>query len=186
MFERLAIPEVFLYTPKRFGDARGWFAETFKQVLLDPMTGPMAWVQDNHSYSQPRHTLRGLHFQAPPFAQDKLVRCLRGSVLDVAVDIRQGSPTFGRHVKAVLTAEAGEQIFVPQGFAHAFLTLEADCEIAYKVTNVYNAECDRGVLWSDPALGIDWGVAPGEVVLSAKDALQPLLADMPAYFRYSS
>lgn len=184
MFERLAIPEVFVFTPKRFGDARGWFAETFRQSALDEMTGPLAWVQDNHSLSRPKHTLRGLHFQTPPFAQDKLVRCVRGRVLDVAVDIRRGSPTYGRHVKAALTAEAGEQIFVPKGFAHAFLTLEPDCEVAYKVTNVYSAECDRGVRWNDPALGIDWGVAPEDVVLSAKDVAHPLLADTPAYFNY--
>lgn len=186
MFSRLEIPDVFVFTPKRWGDERGWFVETFKQSLLDTMTGALDWVQDNHSLSRPKHTLRGLHFQAPPFAQDKLVRCLRGRVLDVAVDIRVGSPTYGQHVKAVLTADAGEQIFVPKGFAHAFLTLEDDCEIAYKVTNVYDKASDGGVFWNDTALGIDWGVDPASVVLSPKDAELPRLADLPEIFRYSA
>ena len=147
------------------------------------MTGPVDWVQDNHSLSERSNTLRGLHFQIPPFAQDKLVRCVRGAILDVAVDIRHGSPTFGRHVSARLTASEGEQIFVPKGFAHGFLSLEARCEVAYKVTNYYRGAHDRGVRWSDPALGIDWGVDAAKAVLSAKDAVAPLLAEIPAYFR---
>lgn len=184
MFERLAIPEVFLFTPKRWGDDRGYFVETFTQKLLEPMTGKLEWVQDNHSLSKPKYVLRGLHFQAPPFAQDKLVRVLRGSVLDVAVDIRDGSPTYGKHVKAVLTADGGEQIFVPKGFAHGFLTLETDVEIAYKVTNYYDKSSDGGVRWNDPALGIDWGVAADQVVLAPKDAAAPLLSETPGHFRY--
>jgi dTDP-4-dehydrorhamnose 3,5-epimerase len=148
------------------------------------MIGPLDWVQDNHSRSNPKGVVRGLHFQTPPFAQDKLVRCVRGSILDVAVDIRHGSPSFGRHVSARLTAGGGEQIFVPKGFAHGFVTLEEGCEVIYKVSNYYSAAHDRGVRWNDPALGIDWGVSAGDAVLSAKDEVQPLLADTPAYFRF--
>jgi dTDP-4-dehydrorhamnose 3,5-epimerase len=183
MIERLGIPEVFVLTPKRFGDDRGFFTETFNQKVIDEAAGPLNWVQDNMSLSRPKHTLRGLHFQAEPYAQDKLVRCSKGRVLDVAVDIRTGSPTFGKHVRAVLTADKGEQIFVPKGFAHAFLTLEPDCEIVYKVSNYYHQPSDRGLLWNDPALAIDWGVA--DVVLSPKDKALPLLSELPEYFRYA-
>lgn len=185
MFQRLAIPEVFLFTPRRFGDERGFFVETFNRATMEAMTGPLDWVQDNHSRSRPRGVVRGLHFQLPPFAQDKLVRCLRGSVLDVAVDIRKGSPTFGLHVAAKLTETGGEQIFVPKGFAHGFLTLEDDCEIAYKVTNYYSAAHDRGIAWNDPSLGIAWGATASDVTLSAKDAGLPLLADLPVSFTYA-
>jgi dTDP-4-dehydrorhamnose 3,5-epimerase len=184
MFQKLAIPDVFVFTPKRFGDDRGFFVETFNRALMEPMTGALDWVQDNHSRSDPKGTLRGLHFQSPPFAQDKLVRCVRGSILDVAVDIRHGSPTFGRHVAATLTAEGGEQIFVPKGFAHGFVTLEQGCEVIYKVTNYYSAPDDRGLRWNDPALGIGWGFAEEDVTLSPKDAAQPMLADTPVHFRY--
>lgn len=184
LFQRLAIPDVFVFTPKRFGDERGFFVETYNHALMSPMTGPMEWVQDNHSRSNPKGTVRGLHFQIAPFAQDKLVRCIRGSILDIAMDIRHGSPTFGQHVSAKLTAEGGEQIFVPKGFAHGFVTLEDGCEITYKVTNYYSATHDRGVRWNDPALKIDWGVAEKDATLSGKDLVQPMLADTPAYFRY--
>ena len=184
MFQRLDIPEVFVFTPRRFEDARGWFAETFNLPLMDSETGPLNWVQDNHSLSRPRHTLRGLHFQTPPFVQDKLVRCLSGRILDVAVDIRRGSPTYGRHVRAELTAARGEQIFVPGGFLHGFLTLEPDTEVAYKVTASYSAAHDRGVRWNDPALGIDWGLSDADIVLSDKDRSLPLLADLPPVFAY--
>lgn len=184
MFQRLAIPEVFLFTPKRFGDERGFFVETFTRSVMEPMTGPRDWVQDNQSRSGPKGVLRGLHFQLAPFAQDKLVRCLRGAILDVAVDIRHGSPTFGQHVSAKLTEAGGEQIFVPKGFAHGFLTLEENCEIAYKVTNYYSARHDRGLMWNDPALRIPWGVTADQITLSGKDAKLPLLADTPVHFRY--
>ena len=184
MFQRLAIPEVFIFTPRRFEDDRGWFAETFNQSLMGAETGPLNWVQDNHSLSRSRLTLRGLHYQEPPFAQDKLVRCLRGRIRDVAVDIRRGSPTFGQHVSAELTAEKGEQLFVPKGFAHGFLTLEPDPEVAYKVTAFYSSAHDRGLRWNDPALGIDWRTAGGGVSLSAKDRDLPPLAELPAVFTY--
>lgn len=184
MFQRLAIPDVFVFTPKRFGDDRGFFTETFNRATMEPMTGPLDWVQDNHSMSRPKGTVRGLHFQIPPFAQDKLVRCVRGSILDVAVDIRHGSPTFGQYVSAKLTADGGEQIFVPKGFAHGFVTLEEGCEVTYKVTNYYSGACDRGVRWNDPALQIDWGISEQDATLSAKDAAAPMLADTPVDFGY--
>jgi dTDP-4-dehydrorhamnose 3,5-epimerase len=185
MIERLSIPEVFLYTPKRHGDARGFFVETFNRALIEPLTGPLDWVQDNHSRSEPAGVVRGLHFQIGAFAQDKLVRCLRGSILDVAVDIRHGSPTFGQHVSALLSEDNGVQIFVPKGFAHGFATLTPGVEVAYKVTNYYSAAHDRGIRFDDPALGIDWRLPVSAPVLSDKDAKLPLLADAPAYFRFS-
>ena len=184
MFQRLSIPDVFVFTPKRFGDDRGFFVETFNRGALEPATGALEWVQDNQSRSSARGTVRGLHFQTPPFAQDKLVRCIHGAIVDVAVDIRYGSPTFGKHVSARLTAEGGEQIFVPKGFAHGFVTLEDNCEVAYKVTNYYSAHSDRSIRWNDPALGIDWGVAEKDATLSQKDAAAPMLAEAPAYFRF--
>jgi len=182
VFEDLAIPGVFLFTPKRFGDARGAFSEIFNQSVIEARTGPLQWVQDNQSWSVPKNVLRGLHFQAPPFAQDKLVRCVRGSILDVAVDIRTGSPTLGRWVSAVLTAEKGEQIFVPKGFAHGFLTLEPNTEVCYKVTNYYSGAHDGGLRWNDPDFAIDWGVAPNDVVLSDKDAAAPFWRDFQTPF----
>jgi dTDP-4-dehydrorhamnose 3,5-epimerase len=183
VFERLAIPDVFLYTPRRHGDARGWFMETFSQATLEPMTGPLAWVQDNHSRSDRAGTVRGLHFQRGASAQDKLVRCVRGEILDVAVDIRPGSPTFGRHVSAVLSEENGMQIFVPKGFAHGFATRVAGTEVQYKVSAPYDPTREGGVMWNDPALGIDWGVAAEDATLSERDRLWPNLKDLPAQDR---
>lgn len=176
MFQRLDIPEVFLFTPPRHGDARGFFCETFSRPTLEPMTGPLDWVQDNHSRSERRGTLRGLHLQAPPHAQAKLVRCPRGAILDVAVDVRRASPTFGRHVSALLTEANGVQIFVPPGFAHGFVTLEPGSEVFYKVTHGYQPDSERGILWRDPALGIDWGVPAHEIVVNARDDAWPTLA----------
>ncbi|RYG99356.1 MAG: dTDP-4-dehydrorhamnose 3,5-epimerase [Alphaproteobacteria bacterium] len=184
MFQRLSIPDVFVFTPKRFGDDRGFFVETYNRGLMEPMTGPLEWLQDNHSRSDPKFTVRALHFQTAPFAQDKLVRCIRGSVLDVAVDIRHGSPTFGKHVSARLTEAGGEQIFVPKGFAHGFVTLQEGCEISYKVSNYYSPAHDRNICWNDPSLNIDWGVRDTDATLSSKDIAAPLLADTPIYFRY--
>lgn len=180
--ERLAIPDVFLVTPKRFGDARGWFAETFVAKRLEEHTGPISWVQDNQSFSARRGTLRALHFQIPPFAQDKLVSCLRGRVLDIAVDIRRGSPTFGQHVVAELSAEDGAQIFVPKGFAHGFIALEDNCEIAYKVSAYYDKASERGLDWADSALGIDWRVPSNQIVAVDRDLNHPKLAALEAYF----
>jgi len=182
--ERLDIPDVLVLTPRRFEDARGYFAEvwnarTFASIGLD-----LTFVQDNQSLSRPAGTIRGLHFQAPPFAQGKLVRVLRGAIRDVAVDIRHGSPTFGRHVHADLSAADGRMIWVPEGFAHGFCTLEPDTEVTYKVTNFYDRESDKGILFNDPALGIDWGMRADAVVLSDKDRQHPRLADCPAHFTY--
>lgn len=184
MFERMEIPEVFLFTPKRYEDGRGWFSETFNLSVLATQTGPLNWVQDNQSRSTDAGVLRGLHFQSPPYAQDKLVRCVQGKVLDVAVDIRHGSPTFGHHVKTVLDADLGNQIFIPKGFAHGCITLVPGCEILYKVTDFYSPQHDHGLLWNDPALGIDWGaIAPQ---LSDRDIAHGRLSDLPRWFLYQN
>lgn len=179
-----AIPEVKLIRPKRFGDHRGFFAEVYNRRTLEGLGLHLDFVQDNHSRSARRGTLRGLHYQSPPFAQTKLVRVLRGSILDVAVDIRQGSPTFGRHVAVELSASGFEQLLVPRGFAHGFVTLEDDVEVLYKVDAYYSAEHDKGIAWNDPDLAIDWPVSPVECVLSAKDAAQSAFAGLPAHFTY--
>ena len=178
----LAIPAVKLLTPRKFADERGYFSETWSRKTLNAHGICAEFVQDNQSLSRPRGVVRGLHFQTPPFAQDKLVRVLRGSILDVAVDIRRGSPTYGQHVSAELTAESGTQIWVPKGFAHGFVTLEPDTEIAYKVTADYAPECDRGLAWDDPDLGIAWPVSAATALLSPKDTRHPRLKDLPGYF----
>ena len=184
VFERLAISEVFIIRPQRFGDARGYFSETFRQRWFDDAAIDITFRQDNHAYSAERGTLRGLHFQLGPSVQAKLVRCLRGAILDVAVDIRKGSPTFGQHVAAELTAEEGNQIFVPHGFAHAYLTLSEDTEVAYKVDNYYDQARESALRFDDPALGIDWPIAGDDLNISDKDRAASLLADLPDYFIY--
>jgi dTDP-4-dehydrorhamnose 3,5-epimerase len=178
------IPAVKLIRPRRFGDHRGYFAETYSAAKFEAEGIDLTFVQDNESLSAEPGTLRGLHFQRPPHAQDKLVRCVQGAVLDVAVDIRKGSPTYGNHVTAELSAENGDQLLVPVGFAHAFVTLTPGCLVQYKVTDVYAPDCDAGLLWSDPALGIDWPIEGGPV-LSEKDAVLPTLADLDSPFVYS-
>lgn len=180
----LAIPEVKLITPPIFRDDRGFFSETFNSKALAAAGIDAVFVQDNQSLSRAKGVVRGLHFQAEPRAQGKLVRVVRGSILDVAVDIRRGSPTFGRHVSAVLSADNWAQLWVPTGFAHGFATLEPDTEVIYKVTDFYAPEQDRGLAYDDPALAIDWRVAPGEAILSDKDRRHPKLRDLPAYFTY--
>lgn len=175
--EALAIPDVKLLTPKVFGDARGWFSETWNRKTLSEAGIDADFVQDNQAFSAAQGTLRGLHFQLAPYAQDKLVRCTRGAILDVAVDIRKGSPTFGRHVSAELSADNRTQIWVPKGFAHGYVTLTPDAEVAYKVTALYAPSHDRGVLWNDPALGIDWRLGSVQPTLSDKDLKLPRLAD---------
>ena len=178
----LAIPDVKLIRTKRFGDHRGFFSETYSKRAFDAAGLDHDFVQDNHSLSAEVGTVRGLHFQLPPFAQDKLVRVVRGAILDVAVDIRRGSATFGRHVSAVISAAEWNQILVPVGFAHGFCTLEPDTEVLYKVTNFYSPEHDRGLLWNDPDLGIDWPVPADKAQLSDKDRRHPRLADLPECF----
>ncbi|HKR86973.1 MAG TPA: dTDP-4-dehydrorhamnose 3,5-epimerase [Phenylobacterium sp.] len=175
----LAIPEVLLITPRRHGDARGWFAETWSRKTLAEAGVDADFVQDNQAFNAKKGTVRGLHFQKAPHPQAKLVRVLRGAILDVAVDVRAGSPTFGRWVCAELTAERGEQLFVPRGFAHGYSTLTDDCELAYKVDGLYAPATEGGVIWNDPDLAIDWRV-DGEAVLSDKDKVLPRLKDLGA------
>jgi dTDP-4-dehydrorhamnose 3,5-epimerase len=171
-----ALADVRLIKPKRFGDDRGFFSETYNKRTFAEAGIDLDFVQDNHSRSARTGTVRGLHFQTAPFAQDKLVRVTRGRILDVAVDLRRGSPTFGRHVSVELSAANWTQLLVPIGFAHGFCTLEDDTEVIYKVTNYYSAEHDKGVAWDDPALGIDWPVDAADATLSDKDRRQPTLA----------
>src|SRR5271166_7072033 len=180
--EATEIPAVKILTPKKHGDARGFFSEVYNKAAFDHAGLDLTFVQDNHSFSSAAGTLRGLHFQTPPFAQDKLVRVVRGRILDVAVDIRRSSPTFGRHVAVELTAENWRQLLVPIGFAHAFLTLEPDVEVLYKTTAPYSAANDRGIAWDDPGLGIAWPSPPGGSVLPDKDRQWPRLKDAPDLF----
>lgn len=176
---------VQLIEPRRFGDSRGWFTEVYSEAAFSARGISCRFVQDNHSLSVPRFTLRGLHFQLPPHAQDKLVRCVRGRIWDVAVDVRAGSPTFGHYVGVELSAENGLQLFVPVGFAHGFLTLEENCEVTYKVSDIYAPTYDFGIRWDDPTVAIGWPIPPGFTPeLSAKDASQPLLKAFDSPFAY--
>ena len=180
--EVLSIPDVKLITPRRFADSRGFFSETFNERTWSEAGLTAHFVQDNHAYSLEKGVVRGLHFQLAPASQGKLVRVARGAILDVAVDIRRGSPTFGHHVSAIISAENWTQIWVPPGFAHGYVTLEEHSEVIYKVTNLYAPALDRGIRWNDPALAIDWGISAEAAILSDKDAKQPLLADAPDLF----
>ena len=179
-----AIADVKILKPVRHSDERGFFSEVFKESALRQHGIDVHFVQENHSLSASKSVIRGLHFQTPPFAQAKLLRVTAGSIFDVAVDIRWGSASFGQHVAVVLSASEWNQIFIPEGFAHGFCTLEPDTEVIYKVNRYYSAEHDRGLLWDDPALGIAWPVAAGEVILSDKDRKHPVLADLPRFFHY--
>ena len=182
--EPLSIPEVRVLIPKRHADRRGFFSEVYNRKTLAAAGVAIDFVQDNHSLSTERGTVRGLHFQTPPFAQDKLLRVARGSVFDVAVDLRRGSPTYGGHVSTVLSAASWNQVLVPAGFAHGFMTLEPDTEVIYKVSACYAPDHDRGLLWNDPALGIAWPIAESAAVVSEKDRRQPRLADLDTPFEY--
>ncbi|MGE4317507.1 MAG: dTDP-4-dehydrorhamnose 3,5-epimerase [Deferribacterales bacterium] len=176
------IPDVVLLEPKVFGDHRGFFMESYSKKTMESLGLKYELIQDNHSLSAQAFTMRGLHYQKNPDAQTKIVRVLAGAILDVVVDIRKGSPTYGQHVSVILTAENKRQIIVPKGFAHGVLTLVPDTEIMYKVDAFYSPECDRGIRWNDPALGIEW---PTDTpVLSDKDANSPLLADADNNFVY--
>lgn len=166
----MTIPGVILIEPRTFADARGFFMETYSAPAFRDLGIDCVFVQDNHSLSTRRGTIRGLHFQAPPHAQAKLVRVLRGSIFDVTVDLRSASPTYGKWCAATLTASGGEQLFVPRGFAHGFCTLRPDVEVAYKVDDVYVPDCDCGLVWNDPALAIVWPLPAQEIVVSEKDA----------------
>jgi dTDP-4-dehydrorhamnose 3,5-epimerase len=173
---------VLILKPKRFFDPRGFFSETYNQRRFEQAGVDVAFVQDNVSVSKPRGTLRGLHYQKEPFAQAKLVGVLAGSIRDVAVDLRRSSPTFGRHFSVRLSADEGNQIFVPVGFAHAFLTLEPDTMIFYKVSNFYSPEHDAGIRFDDPFLGIDWGIDQASIVTSDKDRRLPPFNPETTYF----
>ncbi|CAM3723117.1 dTDP-4-dehydrorhamnose 3,5-epimerase [Litorimonas haliclonae] len=169
-FIETALKSVFLIKARRYEDKRGFFSETFKKKTFMAMTGHQGqFVQDNFSYSKRKGTVRGLHYQSPPKAQGKLVRCTRGKILDVAVDARKGSPTYGRHVCYELSFENGDQLWIPPGFLHGFSTLSDDSEVAYKCTEYYSPECDSAIIWNDPMLNIDWKIN-GEAFLSNKDA----------------
>lgn len=181
-FVRLAIPEIWAWTPRRHEDARGWFSETFAQRTLSAWTGAVDFVQDNQSSSRAAGTVRGLHFQVPPMTQAKLIRVVKGAILDVAVDLRRSSPTFGQHAAVELNAKNGRQVFVPEGFAHGFVTLEPDTEVFYKVSRYFSLPHDRGLLWSDPDLSIDWKTSADAATVSEKDKSHPRLKDLPSYF----
>lgn len=179
--EATALPGVLILTPRRFGDDRGWFSETWNAAALAKAGLDLDFVQDNHSMSAVAGTLRGLHYQSPPHAQDKLVRCSKGAIWDVAVDIRRGSPTYGLWVGVELSDKNARQLLVPKGFLHGFVTRAPDAEVQYKCTDTYAPDCDGGIRWDDPDIGIDWGLT-GPPVLSAKDQIAPLLKDFQSPF----
>ncbi len=179
-----ALPGVLILEPRRFGDDRGWFTESWNRETLKQHGIDIDFVQDNHSYSAAPGTVRGLHYQAPPRAQDKLVRVGRGRVLDVAVDGRRGSPRYGPWVGVELSAENGRQLLVPKGFLHGFATLTPDVELLYKCSDGYAPDCDGAVAWDDPDLGIDWGIGAGNATLSDKDRAAPRFADWHSPFSY--
>ncbi|WP_163847532.1 dTDP-4-dehydrorhamnose 3,5-epimerase [Pseudooceanicola aestuarii] len=178
--EKTQLPGVLILTPRRFGDARGWFSESWNRARMAEAGLDLDFVQDNHSLSQQTGTLRGLHYQRPPHAQAKLVRCGRGRLWDVAVDIRAGSPSYGQWIGVELSAENSRQLLIPAGFLHGFVTREPETEIIYKCTDFYTPDCDGAVRWDDPALAIDWGVTAPH--LSEKDAAAPLLAEIGTPF----
>ncbi|MEO0467938.1 MAG: dTDP-4-dehydrorhamnose 3,5-epimerase [Pseudomonadota bacterium] len=180
-----ALPGVKIITPARFGDARGFFSETWNSARMAQAGLDIAFVQDNHSLSSQPGTLRGLHMQTPPHAQAKLVRCGRGALLDVAVDIRRGSPTYAHWVGVELSFENARQLLIPAGFLHGFVTLQPDTEIIYKCSGFYAPDCDRAVRYDDPAIGINWGLSAAPV-LSDKDRAAPLLAELDNPFVYEA
>lgn len=180
--QALDVAGPLLLSVRRFGDARGYFMETYSQHDFRSVGVDETFIQDNQSLSERVGTLRGMHFQLPPHAQAKLVRVIRGAILDVVVDIRRASPTFGHHVAVTLTSEGGEQFYVPRGFAHGFVTLLPDTEVAYKVTDTYAPDCDRGLAWDDPELALPWPALASSPVLSEKDRKHPCLRDLPPAF----
>jgi dTDP-4-dehydrorhamnose 3,5-epimerase len=176
------LPDILLITPKKFGDSRGYFMETYSQPRLAAAGFNGVFLQDNQSLTASVGTVRGLHFQAPPHAQDKLVRVTRGAIFDVSVDIRLGSPTFGQHVAVELSAENNCQVLIPAGFAHGFQTLTPDCEVLYKVTHVYAPEAEGGLLWNDPVLGVAWPIGGDRTYVNARDASWPTLEGLNSPF----
>lgn len=182
--EQTPLPGVLVITPARHGDERGFFCESYNRSRMAAAGIDIEFVQDNHSLSRQAGTLRGLHYQAPPHAQDKLVRCGRGRLFDVAVDVRRGSPTWGKWFGLELSFDNGRQLLIPKGFLHGFVTLEPDTEVVYKCSDHYAPECDGAVRWDDPDIGIDWPFS-GQPLLSAKDAAAPRLADWQSPFEWS-
>lgn len=182
--EKLELEGLVLVTPRKFGDERGFFSEVYNAERFAEVGIGLPFVQDNHSRSGPRGTVRGLHFQAPPMAQGKLVRVVRGAVLDVAVDIRKGSPTYGRHAAVELSEENWQQLYVPPGFAHGFCTLAPETEVMYKVTAGYAPETEGGLAWDDESLGIDWPVRGEEALLSDRDLAWPVWDSFESPFVY--
>lgn len=179
-----AVPEVKILIPRRFGDARGYFSEVWSGPRMEGAGLGFGFLQDNEALSGQAGTLRGLHCQAPPYAQTKLVRVVQGAILDVAVDARRGSPTYGKWVAEELSAENGAQILVPRGFLHGYVTLTENALVLYKVDNIYDAASERGVLWNDPTIGVDWGVPLGDLVLSDKDRGLPVFSEWASPFEY--
>jgi dTDP-4-dehydrorhamnose 3,5-epimerase len=179
---RTEIPDVRIIIPARHLDRRGFLSETYSKRVLAEAGIELDFVQENHSFSIEKGVVRGLHYQAHPFAQDKLLRIVRGAIFDVAVDLRKSSATFGKHVSVTLSAEKWNQILVPKGFAHGFATLEPGTELVYKVTNYFCPEYDRGLFWCDPEVGIDWPVAPSAAILSEKDNRLPRLSELQDLF----
>lgn len=184
--DELALPGAFIVTPKRFGDERGFFSETYSKSAFEEVAPGFEFVQDNHSLSREAGVLRGLHFQLPPHAQGKLVRVPRGRVLDVIVDLRVGSPTYGRHESVELSADNWKQLWVPPGFAHAFCTLEPDTEFCYKVTSFYAPQSDSGIAFNDPDLAISWPFSAGKLILSDKDLKLQAFKDFQSPFTYET
>ncbi|MDY8108876.1 dTDP-4-dehydrorhamnose 3,5-epimerase [Fulvimarina sp. 2208YS6-2-32] len=179
---RTELEGVVILKPRRFGDGRGWFTESFNTARMREAGIDLDFIQDNQSFSADKGTVRGLHYQTPPAAQDKLVRVLAGAILDVAVDLRRASPTYGRHVSVELSAENGLQLLVPKGFAHGFSTLTPDTMVFYKVTAPYAPDCDKGIAFDDPDLKIDWGLGGETPILSDKDGRQPSFASVESPF----
>lgn len=180
------VPAVRVILPRLHRDVRGCFSEVWREDDMVAAGIGVRFVQENCALSRAAGTIRGLHFQIGASAQGKLIRCLRGSILDVAVDIRRGSPTFGRHVAVILSAENWKQLFVPAGFAHGYCTLEADTEVTYKVTSYYHPASERGVAWNDPELGIVWPVAADKAILVDRDRMYPRLAELADFFAFES
>jgi dTDP-4-dehydrorhamnose 3,5-epimerase len=179
------MPGMRVIVPRRHRDDRGFFSEVWREDAMRHAGIDVGFVQENHALSRPVGTIRGMHFQIGTTAQAKLIRCSRGSILDVAVDIRRGSPTFGRHLKIVLSSENWKQLYVPVGFAHGYCTLEPDTEVIYKVTAYYDAASERGLAWDDPEVGIEWPVTSDRAVLVARDRNHPRLAELPDFFPFS-